>query len=626
MGDKDPIKVSVLVPLYNKSGAIEKCLDSILAQTLGNIEIIVCDDSSTDDSLEKVAAYRYRDARIKLIKNEMNMGLVKTRIKLLEEAVGSYIYYLDADDYLVPSSLESLYFLAISHGANVVKGWAATKSLEGVSERLVECRHQKSGLVSFFNESSLWYHFGTLGLYLYKRDFIKNNRVLEQVDHFMAEDTAINAIALPLSDGIVLLNQLVFVIRRDIPSFSNIEKTPIDLIQQFGNYRLAIDSLKKVGGDVLDFFLQAQLARRYNELKRVTKAYSFTELAEPIAMLREMYADIDISRYVEGHYHIDLQPDCPITEEIVDLAILLRYAGTQEVYFYFHDKNHFLVSQTLRRIRDALSAVVRFAPVDARKREACGAVECSCAQCRIGKSRDYNAVMKSVEVASPVAPSILQEDVQCKFERLKNRIIRLRRSEFDGEDWQYFRQEVVDDIELFGRELNSRWLISIVDTFADWGSEQEQANAVLISTLVNYEKAVRTNEIVYRRTKTRAPIVDGVDYQASEKNSLLELWDGIEIAAGSANEDFFVNVLRRLARQLSKTPELRSVFKFLLLKMLGHESSTLALLDEYIVRFDLKSEVESMFGGYQITSHSQEMGLIGYLNRENRMLKEVARK
>ena len=101
-------KISVIIPVYNTDKYVEKCINSVLNQTLKDIEIIIVNDGSTDNSLEKIKKYE-KDKRVKII-NKKNEGLSKTRNIGLKIATGKYIYHMDSDDYLESNKvLEKLY-------------------------------------------------------------------------------------------------------------------------------------------------------------------------------------------------------------------------------------------------------------------------------------------------------------------------------------------------------------------------------------------------------------------------------------------------------------------------------------------------------------------------------------
>ena len=102
------IKVSIILPVYNVENYIEKCLDSLLKQSLKEIEIIIINDGSTDNSLKKIEKYK-EDERIIII-NKKNEGLTKTRNTGLKIAQGKYVYHMDSDDYLESKdALEKMY-------------------------------------------------------------------------------------------------------------------------------------------------------------------------------------------------------------------------------------------------------------------------------------------------------------------------------------------------------------------------------------------------------------------------------------------------------------------------------------------------------------------------------------
>ena len=96
-------KVSVIIPMHNSSKYILECINSVINQTYKNLEIILIDDKSTDDTLKKVSSIK--DKRIKLIKFKKNEGAAKARNKGIEEATGDYLCFLDSDDYWVKDKI-----------------------------------------------------------------------------------------------------------------------------------------------------------------------------------------------------------------------------------------------------------------------------------------------------------------------------------------------------------------------------------------------------------------------------------------------------------------------------------------------------------------------------------------
>lgn len=99
-------KVSIVIPVYNVEKYIPKCLDSILAQTYPEFEVICVDDASPDGSADIVRSYAERDARIRLVSQE-NTGPSGARIHGLEFATGKYTLFIDSDDWMDPDTLET---------------------------------------------------------------------------------------------------------------------------------------------------------------------------------------------------------------------------------------------------------------------------------------------------------------------------------------------------------------------------------------------------------------------------------------------------------------------------------------------------------------------------------------
>ena len=111
--------VSVLIPVYNASQYLRECLDSIINQTYKNIEIICVDDGSQDTSALILEEYAKLDERIRISKKK-NEGVVSARKRGINEATGSFILYVDADDWIDSNMIEEMVTVAISNDAEIV--------------------------------------------------------------------------------------------------------------------------------------------------------------------------------------------------------------------------------------------------------------------------------------------------------------------------------------------------------------------------------------------------------------------------------------------------------------------------------------------------------------------------
>lgn len=112
-------QVSVIVPVYNVEKYLEKCLDSLVNQTLKDIEIILVNDNSKDSSLDILNKYSNQDSRIKLINFEKNYGPSKARNEGLKIAKGEYISFVDSDDWVDEDYFEKLLNAIISNNCDI---------------------------------------------------------------------------------------------------------------------------------------------------------------------------------------------------------------------------------------------------------------------------------------------------------------------------------------------------------------------------------------------------------------------------------------------------------------------------------------------------------------------------
>ena len=99
-------KVSVIIPTHNRAALLPRAVKSALSQTLEDIEVIIIDDASTDDTRQIIAAFH--DPRVRCIRHEMNQHLATTRNTGIANARGEYVALLDDDDELLPNALEEL--------------------------------------------------------------------------------------------------------------------------------------------------------------------------------------------------------------------------------------------------------------------------------------------------------------------------------------------------------------------------------------------------------------------------------------------------------------------------------------------------------------------------------------
>ena len=111
-------KVSVIIPVYNVEKYLRECLDSVINQTLSDIEIICVNDGSTDNSLAILEEYAQKDTRIKII-SKRNEGAGKARQAAIKKASGEYLAFLDGDDYYKSDFVEKMYASAKKNNSDI---------------------------------------------------------------------------------------------------------------------------------------------------------------------------------------------------------------------------------------------------------------------------------------------------------------------------------------------------------------------------------------------------------------------------------------------------------------------------------------------------------------------------
>lgn len=150
-------KVSITVPVYNQEELIVRALDSVPRRD--DIEVIVCDDGSTDETWSVLERYAsdHSDLNIKLFRNETNMGECFTRNRLLDESQGQYVIGLDADDKLITDRWEEALCHVMDEDIVYIDGIA------------------KNGWYVGTNEVSKW-NLGAVWLRFVKRSFIGDTR------------------------------------------------------------------------------------------------------------------------------------------------------------------------------------------------------------------------------------------------------------------------------------------------------------------------------------------------------------------------------------------------------------------------------------------------------------------
>lgn len=195
-------RVSVIVPVYQVEAYLAKCLDSILAQTFTDFELILVDDGTRDDCPRIMMRYAAMDARIRCIHKE-NGGLSSARNAGLDIARGEYIAFVDSDDTVEPTMLADAVAAAQRTGAQLVIYNYRLVTEDGVQNVCLPMKDEtldidQMGLANYFYRYWMPYvHGQEAWCRLYRRDIIEQNHLrYAPNDEIFAEDTLFSAMYL----------------------------------------------------------------------------------------------------------------------------------------------------------------------------------------------------------------------------------------------------------------------------------------------------------------------------------------------------------------------------------------------------------------------------------------------
>lgn len=278
-------KISVIVPVYNAEQFLDKCISSIIDQTYNNLEIILINDGSTDNSLDICEKYADSDSRIILISKE-NGGVSSARNKGLEIATGDYIGFIDSDDYISFDMYEKLLIATVKNDADIAEcGYISTTSdyivtskhslKEEVILRNYECSYNylKQNNTTNFNWNKL-----------YKKTIFEDIRYS---NYKYSEDYVVNVKAFYKCNKKVAINDCCYyhVVNQYSATQQKFKETKLDII--------------KAGKEVLEFY-EAKYPQLCNLaiiyiLNKIRRLYE--DLAESNVLNKKEIKEILINEY-----------------------------------------------------------------------------------------------------------------------------------------------------------------------------------------------------------------------------------------------------------------------------------------------------------------------------------------
>ena len=268
-GAKEDIKVSVVIPVYNSEQYLKPCVESLLNQTLKDIEFIFINDGSTDGSLKILEDYAKKNKSIKIYSTE-NHGVGSARNLGIEKSQGKYIGFVDSDDFVNKYYFAELYRLAEKHQTDI----AATPNvlLTGDQEGTFITGIDKARLIEdsrfIYANCGGWAQWNKI----YKKDFLSKHNIKSTTYKSKVEDVYFTTLALMNTDNIAIAPMAIYYYRIKIPKTTEPHRTDFNRIYIYK--------------DILKYLEQANLT--------IEKQQQWKELINTIAKPKDIDGELQM--------------------------------------------------------------------------------------------------------------------------------------------------------------------------------------------------------------------------------------------------------------------------------------------------------------------------------------------
>lgn len=270
--------ISIVIPLYNTSLYMDKCLDTVINQSYRNVEIILIDDGSTDNTGKKCDDWAKKDERIKVV-HRKNGGLSEARNTGIENAKGEYITFIDSDDYVSTDMVDYLYNLIVkydtlmslcthtvmlSSGKSIINGKGGDEILSDKAVLFKMLYHDTI-------DTSAWgklYHISLLNNIRYPK-----GKLFEDIGTTYKFFIASKTIACGYKD------QYYYMVRDNSIVTSNFSPQKMDLLEMTDNMAKEVESIYP---DLKKGIIRRQVYARFSTLNQITDYSLYLELVNEL--------------------------------------------------------------------------------------------------------------------------------------------------------------------------------------------------------------------------------------------------------------------------------------------------------------------------------------------------------
>jgi glycosyltransferase involved in cell wall biosynthesis len=299
------IKVSVIIPVYNVEKYLKECLDSIINQTLKDIEIICINDGSTDKSLQILEEYAAKEERIKIV-NKKNGGQSSARNAGIDIAKGEYIAFLDSDDFIANDFYEKLYNSAEQNNADCAVG--NTIYYKDENNKQDDCwvnyyifKSNKTIVESIEDKQNIIYSCSVWNK-IYKKELIKDLRFPEKL---YIEDVPFTFATAILANKFVLVKEANLYYRQHNTSIMATIFNSERIFDIFKIYEICDTFLKKVNIK----------ASEKQEFKKILDNFKIFNLYSYYSNCSEKYKKDFEKKLISIIKYIDIKENPYITDE-----------------------------------------------------------------------------------------------------------------------------------------------------------------------------------------------------------------------------------------------------------------------------------------------------------------------
>ncbi len=250
--------VSIIVPVFNCEEYLKECLDSIVEQSIKDIQVICIDDASTDDSGKILHSYASRDTRLEILHSNARKGPGAARNAGLKKAIGKYLRMVDADDYIPLDSTEKLVTIAEEYKSDMVRGgyYKTDSNDNNIVKKGGRFPEKLLINASIKNNRELWY-FDQHTTYLYNTRLVKETAKCQYSEEMKnGEDVAFLLQLFPYMNRVSLIPETVYFYRQSPRSTVRGKKDKQYFLNLFRLFDMEYSKLAPIGyKEQVDYFI-----------------------------------------------------------------------------------------------------------------------------------------------------------------------------------------------------------------------------------------------------------------------------------------------------------------------------------------------------------------------------------